>query len=215
MHDSINDHKRICSICNKTNVEIQAEIMICSGCNNKYYCSRECQKSDWKSHKPTCISDSQMNKKYTRMNQNLAEKLSRIVPFMELAASICNLHHDKKTVVMFSFVEIINSANTESWKCTVESLLTALPSITPDGHYSFMIRLGENNTDTKTSMAIPIGICRADCAKVFGMSKPTLPLTLQINGKQGIIDRNYSIVVSDEYDRIIKIMGTDANSFGV
>ena len=26
----------------------------CSACNHRIYCSRECQKKDWKQHKPEC-----------------------------------------------------------------------------------------------------------------------------------------------------------------
>ena len=27
----------------------------CSGCNNRVYCSRTCQKADWRAHKPNCF----------------------------------------------------------------------------------------------------------------------------------------------------------------
>jgi hypothetical protein len=145
------------------------------------------------------------------MNQNLANIIARIVPFMEVAASICNQHYDKKNMIVFSFIETGN----KSWKCKVESKISSSSSTTPEGHYSYTIRLGENNTDMKTSMAIPIGICKSDCAKTFGIIKYKLPLNLQINSKIGMLGDSYSIVVSDENDRIIKIMSTSVDKIHV
>lgn len=42
-------------ICNKCKV-IKPDIKQCSGCKMVRYCSLECQKSDWKNHKPCCLS---------------------------------------------------------------------------------------------------------------------------------------------------------------
>lgn len=41
-----------CSICAKKKDE--CKLMLCSGCKIVYYCSKECQTSDWKDHKPVC-----------------------------------------------------------------------------------------------------------------------------------------------------------------
>lgn len=40
----------ICTTCGKN----QKKMDKCSRCRDVYYCSKECQKSDWKSHKITC-----------------------------------------------------------------------------------------------------------------------------------------------------------------
>ncbi|KAJ7346964.1 hypothetical protein DFH08DRAFT_869925 [Mycena albidolilacea] len=40
-----------CSVCGKS-----GEIFRCSGCKTRFYCGRECQTSDWKSHKRPCAA---------------------------------------------------------------------------------------------------------------------------------------------------------------
>ena len=32
------------------------KVLVCSRCMNAKYCSKECQKSNWKTHKPNCIN---------------------------------------------------------------------------------------------------------------------------------------------------------------
>lgn len=40
----------MCVVCSKSNCNLQK----CGNCKATHYCSRECQKSDWKSHKAIC-----------------------------------------------------------------------------------------------------------------------------------------------------------------
>ncbi len=40
-----------CTICEKTSQDMSS----CGRCFTRYYCSIECQKRDWKDHKPECI----------------------------------------------------------------------------------------------------------------------------------------------------------------
>ncbi len=44
-----------CKICSKTLAADGTALMQCSQCKNVYYCSKEHQKQDWKSHKKYCI----------------------------------------------------------------------------------------------------------------------------------------------------------------
>lgn len=42
-----------CAVCGKKQYMV-GRLMKCSRCQSRYYCSRECQKKDWKMHKKTC-----------------------------------------------------------------------------------------------------------------------------------------------------------------
>lgn len=45
-----------CNFCNVPAEQLQKNLQVCSRCKNVQYCSRECQVSDWKSHKKLCIT---------------------------------------------------------------------------------------------------------------------------------------------------------------
>lgn len=45
-----------CKVCWKTNENMQ----ICSACKSVHYCSKDCQKLDWKSHKTACFKLNQI-----------------------------------------------------------------------------------------------------------------------------------------------------------
>lgn len=45
-----------CSTCRKTPRELANPLKRCAKCSNQWYCSRECQKADWKGHKKVCGS---------------------------------------------------------------------------------------------------------------------------------------------------------------
>jgi hypothetical protein len=57
-----NDYKRVmlnkCNHCDKFETLMNsAKLMKCKRCKATYYCSKECQVADWKSHKKTCHDD--------------------------------------------------------------------------------------------------------------------------------------------------------------
>ena len=47
-----------CANCNKVQDSGEVTLQRCSGCRAAYYCSKDCQKADWKNHKKTCRSSS-------------------------------------------------------------------------------------------------------------------------------------------------------------
>ena len=51
-----------CALCRK-NEQWEKPFPECSGCNLVIYCSRECQKSDWKNHKRLCLDAQKFGKK--------------------------------------------------------------------------------------------------------------------------------------------------------
>ncbi|KAJ6563593.1 hypothetical protein DFH09DRAFT_1278858 [Mycena vulgaris] len=57
----ITDRDTICSVCGSAQRNQSEHFRICSGCKEKlgtrrYFCSRACQKADWKTHKEFCGS---------------------------------------------------------------------------------------------------------------------------------------------------------------
>ncbi|KAK1732490.1 hypothetical protein QTG54_004661 [Skeletonema marinoi] len=51
-----------CAMCRKSE-QWEKPFPECSGCNLVIYCSRECQKSDWKNHKRLCLDAQKFGKK--------------------------------------------------------------------------------------------------------------------------------------------------------
>jgi hypothetical protein len=45
---------RSCNMCEKTEAALGKKLSACASCGRAWYCSRECQKSHWKSHKTVC-----------------------------------------------------------------------------------------------------------------------------------------------------------------
>src|SRR5947199_9273528 len=45
---------RSCTTCHKLESDLKDNLKYCAKCRNTLYCSRECQKADWKQHKQVC-----------------------------------------------------------------------------------------------------------------------------------------------------------------
>ena len=45
-----------CNTCNKNNTELETILCACNKCVTVLYCSKECQRNDWKKHKHVCKS---------------------------------------------------------------------------------------------------------------------------------------------------------------
>lgn len=61
---------RVCTFCSKQDVKL----FKCSSCRCTLYCSKECQASDWKKHKPVC-TDSDKNRMYCMRLKESIESL--------------------------------------------------------------------------------------------------------------------------------------------
>ena len=49
--EKLKEDINLCAFCFKD--EYNTKLLLCSTCNRVYYCSKECQRSDWKEHKQT------------------------------------------------------------------------------------------------------------------------------------------------------------------
>ena len=97
VHSATKDGKvktRPCSYCSKfeSTAEFQeSTLMQCGRCKQAYYCSKECQRKDWKSHKETCtqvdskaikLSQLKSNCVSTFLHHNYAIVLKRLIEVM-------------------------------------------------------------------------------------------------------------------------------------
>jgi splicing suppressor protein 51 len=48
--------QQTCSACHKSQSDLPTSLKRCAKCPDTFYCSRECQKEDWKNHKRVCAS---------------------------------------------------------------------------------------------------------------------------------------------------------------
>ena len=63
--------KRVCYVCKKETTDL------CKRCKSTYYCSKSCQKSNWKHHKTECIDRKSLESQLQEYHKN-AQKLFAI-----------------------------------------------------------------------------------------------------------------------------------------
>ncbi|KAJ6453972.1 hypothetical protein C8R45DRAFT_1192431 [Mycena sanguinolenta] len=64
----------ICENCTIRRVDLRR----CAGCGVVRYCSKECQKAHWKSHKVDCVKNTELQKKAEALGPDYSEKLKAI-----------------------------------------------------------------------------------------------------------------------------------------
>lgn len=71
MPREIKDGYKQCKKCNKMEqtLEFQGSLQKCSRCRAAWYCSKECQRADWKDHKPFCKPVSKKESKIHRFSE--------------------------------------------------------------------------------------------------------------------------------------------------
>ena len=93
MQSSAKEGLKICRKCNKveTSEEFQNSLMQCSRCRMAYYCSKECQKDDWKSHKPFCRPVGKADVRASNASENtlLSFAKKHFVDIMVELVSVC------------------------------------------------------------------------------------------------------------------------------
>ena len=71
MPQEIKDGYKQCKKCNKMEqtLEFQRSLQKCARCKSAWYCSKECQRADWKAHKPFCKPVSKKESKIHRFSE--------------------------------------------------------------------------------------------------------------------------------------------------
>ena len=67
---------RGCHFCGVTEKKLTRKPRLCAGCKELRYCSKTCQKKDWKNHKLTCgqeLGDSQLNQAQKMCREGILE----------------------------------------------------------------------------------------------------------------------------------------------
>ena len=69
---SIKEGFKMCRNCNKMeqSLKFQQSLLKCSRCKSTFYCSKECQVADWKSHKPICRPETSSHMKTNIFTEN-------------------------------------------------------------------------------------------------------------------------------------------------
>ncbi len=63
------DTVKACAVCQATTGKSGAKLLRCSKCKSRWYCSRKCQKKDWKTHKKPCELYLQQKKAASAWNE--------------------------------------------------------------------------------------------------------------------------------------------------
>ena len=99
---------RICHTCNKRDL-IGVKFKLCAGCKFTYYCSSECQKKDWPTHKKGCINKN--------INANFYQKILYLKSNKDFLEYIFKKSNNNITICMFDWI-ILNNQTTNDFYLT-------------------------------------------------------------------------------------------------
>ena len=77
-----------CAVCFKTN----NPMLLCARCRGRNYCSIECQKKDWRQHKPTCRDE---RDEYGLAPNDYVQRIYKNAKFMQLLHLLAYPYIDK------------------------------------------------------------------------------------------------------------------------
>ncbi|EDR13138.1 uncharacterized protein LACBIDRAFT_308645 [Laccaria bicolor S238N-H82] len=123
-----------CSQCSKR----KSRLLLCSGCGERIYCSKECQQTDWKAHKVSCggyivyIQCPTSHSRSCTLGKTHRIDLNAFYPFLACLSELNHLHAQKPTHNALRH-KIINSPNPDS-----DEIIDC-----PDGTTALLIHLGE------------------------------------------------------------------------
>ena len=68
--------------CSRRTPATESRMKLCGKCKTNYYCSADCQREDWPSHRSCCIND-KSSKRICRKIQNIAARMFEEKKFFE------------------------------------------------------------------------------------------------------------------------------------
>jgi hypothetical protein len=96
---------KICRNCNKSDRSAEFQLTLlksCSRCQITFYCSKECQKADWKAHKPIClpVSKSDIQRSSARQQTVVNFGKRHYAEIMERFVDVCDETGVKKSELL-------------------------------------------------------------------------------------------------------------------
>jgi len=70
-----------CIICHKTEKELGIKLFYCGRCEEKLYCSKQCQKNHWEIHKQVCKTKIIYKKEHIPISNTFLKLFTQIIIF--------------------------------------------------------------------------------------------------------------------------------------
>lgn len=86
-------------MCHKCAALDKRKVQKCSGCKSTYYCSKECQRADWSTHKSQCFELREFHKSFLHKQVQVISGSSDVMNILGLIAHQIQLEHGLSTTV--------------------------------------------------------------------------------------------------------------------